>query len=192
MAIRTGEVLVGTEEVAAQLGDAGRRLLEADEATLDVLRLLARKVETVPALVVASYRDDELARAHPLWIMLGDLARSRTVGRMKLVRLSPGAVAQLAEPYGVDADELHRKTAGNPFFVVEALAAGVEGIADAVRDAVQPRRPAPPGHRRRGGPVAGTAARRARPGPPRREPSRCGRGRTGRRWPPRRWWRAAG
>ena len=43
---------------------------------------------------------------------------------MKLVLLSPEAVAQLAEPYGVDANELYRKTAGNPFFVVEALAAG--------------------------------------------------------------------
>lgn len=60
----------------------------ADEATLDVLRLLARRAERVPALVVASYRDDELDRAHPLRIMLGELARSRTVGRVKLVRRS--------------------------------------------------------------------------------------------------------
>ena len=33
MAIRTSEVLVGTEEVAAQLGDPNRRLLEVDEDT---------------------------------------------------------------------------------------------------------------------------------------------------------------
>ena len=111
----------------------------ADEATLDVLRLLTRRVETVPALVVASYRDDELDRAHPLRIMLGELATSRTVGRMRLGRLSPGAVTRLAEPYGVDAEELYRKTAGNPFFVVEALAAGAEGIPDTVRDAVLAR-----------------------------------------------------
>ncbi|HEX6674455.1 MAG TPA: LuxR C-terminal-related transcriptional regulator, partial [Actinomycetes bacterium] len=111
----------------------------ADEATLDVLRLLARRVESVPALVVASYRDDQLNRAHPLRILIGELATSRTVGRMRLGRLSPGAVAQLAEPYGVDADELYRKTAGNPFFVVEALATGAEGIPDTVRDAVLAR-----------------------------------------------------
>jgi hypothetical protein len=111
----------------------------ADEATLDVLRLLARRVETVPALVVATYRDDELDRAHPLRILIGELATSRTVGRMKLPRLSPAAVAQLAEPHGVDADELYRKTAGNPFFVVEALATGAEGIPDTVRDAVLAR-----------------------------------------------------
>jgi len=111
----------------------------ADEATLDVLRLLARRVETVPVLVVASYRDDALDRAHPLRTMLGELARSRTVGRMKLMRLSPEAVAQLAEPYGVDAEDLYRKTAGNPFFVIEALATGGEGIPDTIRDAVLAR-----------------------------------------------------
>jgi DNA-binding CsgD family transcriptional regulator len=111
----------------------------ADEATLDVLRLLARRVETVAALVVATYRDDELDRTHPLRILIGELATSRAVGRVKLVRLSPVAVAQLATPYGVDADELYRKTGGNPFFVVEALASGAEGIPDTVRDAVLAR-----------------------------------------------------
>jgi predicted ATPase len=111
----------------------------ADEATLDVLRLLARRVEGVPALVVASYRDDALDRAHPLRILLGELATSRAVRRLQLGRLSPAAVAQLAEPYGVDPEELYRKTDGNPFFVVEALAAGAEGIPDTVRDAVLAR-----------------------------------------------------
>ena len=111
----------------------------ADEATLDVLRLLARRVETVPALVVASYRDDALDRAHPLRMLLGELARSPTVGRLQLVRLSPEAVAQLAEPHGVDPGELYRKTAGNPFFVVEALAAGAATVPDTVRDAVLAR-----------------------------------------------------
>jgi hypothetical protein len=123
----------------------------ADEATLDVVRLLARRVETVPALVVATCRDDELDRGHPLRIMLGELATSRTVGRMRLARLSPGAVAQLAEPYGVDAVELYRKTAGNPFFVVEALATRAEEIPETVRDAVLARAarlsPAPPDRR---------------------------------------------
>jgi DNA-binding CsgD family transcriptional regulator/tetratricopeptide (TPR) repeat protein len=108
----------------------------ADEATLDVLRLLARRVETVPALIVASYRDDELDHRHPLRIVLGELATSQAVGRLKLAALSPEAVAQLAEPHLVDADELYRKTAGNPFFVVEALAGEGEEIPETVRDAI--------------------------------------------------------
>jgi DNA-binding CsgD family transcriptional regulator len=121
----------------------------ADEATLDVLRLLARRVETVPALIVASYRDDELDRAHPLRIVLGELATSQTVGRLKLAALSPAAVAQLAGPHGVDAEELYHKTAGNPFFVVEALAAEAKEIPDTVRDAIFARaaRLSPPAKR---------------------------------------------
>ena len=111
----------------------------ADEATLDVLRLLARRVETVPALIVGSYRDDELDRSHPLRIVLGELATSPMVGRLKLTALSPAAVAQLANAHAVDADELYRKTAGNPFFVVEALAARAEEIPGTVRDAVLAR-----------------------------------------------------
>src|SRR5205823_10252520 len=111
----------------------------ADEATLDVLRLLARRLETVPALIVASYRDDELDRSHPLRIMMGELATSHTIERMKLAALSPDAVAQLAEPHGVDAEQLYSKTGGNPFFVVEALASRSEEIPDTVRDAVLAR-----------------------------------------------------
>ena len=111
----------------------------ADEATLDVLKLLARRVAAVPVLVVASFRDDELDPGHPLRRVLGELATSATVRRLKLDRLSPAAVAQLAQPTGVDPDELYRKTAGNPFFVVEALAAGVDEIPETVRDAVLAR-----------------------------------------------------
>ncbi len=111
----------------------------ADEATLDVLRLLARRLEPIPALVVATYRDAELHPKHPLRIMIGELATSRTVERIRLEPLSQAAVAQLAEPYDADADELYRKTAGNPFFVVEALAAGGQEIPETVRDAVLAR-----------------------------------------------------
>jgi DNA-binding CsgD family transcriptional regulator/tetratricopeptide (TPR) repeat protein len=111
----------------------------ADEATLDILRLLARRVETVPALVVASYRDDELEVTHPLRIVLGELATSGAVTRLKLSALSPAAVAELADPYDADPDELFEKTAGNPFFVVEALAAGADAIPDSVRDVVLAR-----------------------------------------------------
>jgi predicted ATPase len=106
----------------------------ADEATLDVCMLLARRIEAVPAVIVASYRDDELPR--PLRIVVGELATSQAVSRLRLAPLSPAAVAELAEPHGVDADELYRKTAGNPFFVVEALATQGDEVPDTVRDAV--------------------------------------------------------
>jgi DNA-binding CsgD family transcriptional regulator len=110
----------------------------ADEATLDVLRLLGRRVEGVPVLIVATYRDDELERAHPLRIVLGELGREDSVVRLKLAPLSPEAVAELAAPHEIDVEELYRKTGGNPFFVTEVLA-GESGIPESVRDAVLAR-----------------------------------------------------
>jgi DNA-binding CsgD family transcriptional regulator/tetratricopeptide (TPR) repeat protein len=111
----------------------------ADEATLDVLRLLGRRIDAFPGLVLATYRDDELDQAARLRIVLGELARIPGVQRLELARLSPSAVARLAEPYQVDAAELYRRTGGNPFFVSEALAAGTAEIPETVREAVLAR-----------------------------------------------------
>jgi len=111
----------------------------ADEATLDVLRLVGRRIESSSALALVSYRDDELEPTHPLRIVLGELATSTAIQRLKLEPLSPGAVEALAESAGLDAEELYRRTAGNPFFVTEALGAAEEGIPATVRDAVLAR-----------------------------------------------------
>jgi DNA-binding CsgD family transcriptional regulator/tetratricopeptide (TPR) repeat protein len=111
----------------------------ADEGTLDVLRLLGRRVGATPTLLVASYRDDELERTHPLRVVLGELATSNAVSRLKLQPLSQEAVAHLAERSPVDARELFRSTAGNPFFVSEVLASGPDAIPETVRDAVLAR-----------------------------------------------------
>jgi DNA-binding CsgD family transcriptional regulator/tetratricopeptide (TPR) repeat protein len=110
----------------------------ADEATLDVLRFLGRRLDAVPALLLASYRDDELDRAHPLRVVVGELTGDG-VGRLGVERLSPAGVEQLAKPYAVDPDELYRTTSGNPFFVTEALAVGEGTIPATVRDAVLAR-----------------------------------------------------
>lgn len=109
----------------------------ADEATLDVLRLLGRRIESFPALLVATYRDD-LDRAHPLRVLLGELP-SKGVRRVKLLPLSSSAVATLAEREGADTERLYRQTAGNPFFVTEVLATGGGDIPQSVRDAVLAR-----------------------------------------------------
>jgi DNA-binding CsgD family transcriptional regulator len=111
----------------------------ADEATLDVLRVLIRKLENVAALVVLAFRDDELEWSHPLRRMLGELATQRSATRLKLAPLSREAVAELANPHGVDAAELYQTTGGNPFFVVEVLASGRDTIPSTVREAVEAR-----------------------------------------------------
>jgi DNA-binding CsgD family transcriptional regulator len=111
----------------------------ADEASLDVLRLVVRRLEGVPALVVLTYRDDEVDRRHPLRGLLGELAIGARVRRLDVRPFSPAAVAALAEPFAIDPAELHRRTGGNPFFVTEVLAAGGAELPETVRDAVLAR-----------------------------------------------------
>ncbi|MDT5096878.1 MAG: hypothetical protein QOC76_615 [Mycobacterium sp.] len=94
----------------------------ADGATLDVLRFLARRVGSLPVLLLVSYRDEEVGERHPLAMALGDVATCPAVTRIGLDRLSRDAVAELAAGGGVNADELYRLTGGNPFFVTEVLA----------------------------------------------------------------------
>src|SRR6185312_16477535 len=87
-------------------------------------------------LVLASFRDDELDRAHPLRLVLGELG---TTERLTIPRLSRAAVTELAEARGVEAANLYGRTEGNPFYVTEVLAAGGEQIPPTVRDAVLAR-----------------------------------------------------
>jgi DNA-binding CsgD family transcriptional regulator len=111
----------------------------ADEATLDVLQLLGRRVETTRSLVIATYRDDEIHATHPLRLVLGGLISRPSVDRITLPPLSRAAVGNLANPFGADPDELFRRTGGNPFFVTEALAGGDATVPETVRDAVLAR-----------------------------------------------------
>ncbi len=111
----------------------------ADDATLDLLRYLARRIADVRALILASYRDDELGPDHPLRLLLGDLASTPTVRRLPLASLSLEGVAQVAGGSRLDADHLYATTGGNPFFVTEVIAAGGDEIPPTVRDAVLAR-----------------------------------------------------
>ena len=108
----------------------------ADEATLDLLRYLGRRLDGTTVLLIATYRDDEIGPQHPLRLVLGDVESAR---RIALPRLTEDGVRALAEGSDVDADELFRQTGGNPFFVTEVLAAGGSGVPTSVRDAVLAR-----------------------------------------------------
>ena len=68
----------------------------ADEATLDALRVLGRRIEQTRGLVVATYREDEVDGDHPLRVVLGELASARGVSRLRVPRLSVEAVRRLA------------------------------------------------------------------------------------------------
>ena len=111
----------------------------ADEATLDLLKFLGRRIHTTHSLLVVTFRDDALGAQHPLRSLLGDLARLVGVQRIRLLPLSETAVRQLAGSQNIDVKTLHQQTGGNPFFVTEVLAAGGGGIPGTVRDAVLAR-----------------------------------------------------
>jgi len=108
----------------------------ADEATLDALRYVGRRIETTHALVVGTYRDDEVGPQHALRVVVGDLATSPAVRRIPLVALSAASTAELARGTTLDPVELHRLTGGNPFFVTEVIAGAPARIPPTVRDAV--------------------------------------------------------
>jgi len=110
----------------------------ADGATLDVLRYLGTRMRDLPAVLLVTYRDDALARGHPLRGVLGVLG-SRAATRLQLSRLTPDAVREMAASSTVDPSELFRLTGGNPFFVSEALANPGAVVPPTVVDAVLAR-----------------------------------------------------
>jgi DNA-binding CsgD family transcriptional regulator len=107
----------------------------ADEATLDLLKFLGRRVNRVKSMVVATYRDDEVGADHPLTLVLGNLPH-RSISRLRLPPLSEAGVNTLAAHAGRRIEDLFVVTGGNPFFVTEALASKTPGVPNSVRDAV--------------------------------------------------------
>ena len=111
----------------------------ADEATLDVVRILGRRVGATPSLVLVTYRDDEPVDVHPLRRVLGELASVAAVERVHVPPLTREAVLALATTHGADGDAVYALTGGNPFFISELLASGGEALPATVRDAVLAR-----------------------------------------------------
>ncbi len=111
----------------------------ADDATLDLLRFLGRRVRTLPVLLLVTFRDDALAPGDPLRVALGELAGLRCTRRIDLPPLTAAGVRRLAEGTSYAPDELHRLTGGNPFFVVEVLGSGGAEVPASARDAVLAR-----------------------------------------------------
>jgi DNA-binding CsgD family transcriptional regulator/tetratricopeptide (TPR) repeat protein len=117
----------------------------ADEATLDLLRHLARRIHSCRALVAVTYRPEDLSREHGLQLVIGEAATASGVRRLDIGALSPAAVRTLAEnaegwlEADGDVAELHRVTGGNAFFVTEVLAAAGSQLPTSVRDAVLAR-----------------------------------------------------
>ncbi|MGV6802080.1 MAG: helix-turn-helix transcriptional regulator [bacterium] len=93
----------------------------ADNATLDFLRYIGRRISLLPASLIMSFRNDEVDYQHPLTQVFGDLPAAHT-SRIDLQNLSPEGVSALAKKFGHERTDLFQVTEGNPFFVTELLA----------------------------------------------------------------------
>jgi DNA-binding winged helix-turn-helix (wHTH) protein/DNA-binding CsgD family transcriptional regulator len=111
----------------------------ADQATVDLLRLLTRRVHRTRTLVIGTHRDEEIGINHPLRGLIGDVARSTAGQRLSVGPLSREAVAAIVATSGRDPDDVLRLTAGNAFFVQEVAATAGDGLPTSVRDAVLAR-----------------------------------------------------
>ena len=101
----------------------------AAKPTLLLLRHVLRSEETARVLFVATYRDTELGRQHPLAEALAEIRRISGVSRVQVGGLDEIEVSDLMtaggdvlDKRGLDlANEIHRRTGGNALFVGEIL-----------------------------------------------------------------------
>ncbi|MFI7547600.1 ATP-binding protein [Actinoplanes sp. NPDC049599] len=110
----------------------------ADEATLDLVAFLGRRLALCRVLLVLTYRDDEVGPDHQLRTVLAGLPRA-LVRRLPLASLSVAAVDELARRAGRSSASVYEVTGGNPLLVTEVLAAAESGVPATVRDLVLSR-----------------------------------------------------
>ena len=124
------------EAIAAMLGQVALQaplllvlddLQWADQGTLLLLRSLVLDARPVPMLVLGTYRDSEVPRAHPLAKLHADVLRDRPVEVVELAGLGEEESAQLVDGllgWSLPADvarTLRGETEGNPFFLEEVV-----------------------------------------------------------------------
>jgi DNA-binding CsgD family transcriptional regulator len=140
------------DELAGTPGAAGPLVVVedahwADEATLDWLAFLGRRTDRLTALLVVTYRDDELGPEHPLRRVLASMPAA-TATRVAVPPLSRDCVVEQARRAGRDAEGVYRSAGGNALLVTELLKSGADVVPGAVQDLILDRiRELPPAAR---------------------------------------------
>ena len=112
----------------------------ADEATLDLLRFLGRRIQKERALLLVTFREEDVRRRPAtLRKALGELARQRATRRVALAPLSLMPSRRSSAGTGLDPAEVHHLTGGNPYFVAEVVGSADGGLPASARDAVLAR-----------------------------------------------------
>jgi ATP/maltotriose-dependent transcriptional regulator MalT len=107
----------------------------ADEATLDFIKFLARRITRLQCLFILTYRDNEILSSHPLRNVFGQLPPD-SFTRLQLTPLSREAVEKMSEERGYKGEDVYSISGGNPFYVNEILASYSIGIPDNIKDAI--------------------------------------------------------
>ncbi len=111
----------------------------ADDASLDLLRFVARHLRDLRVVMLLAYRDAELPPEHNLRVLVGDMASHSGLRRVGLGPLTFAAIAELADGTPHDPVVVYRLTGGNAFFANEVLAGPVGAVPASARDAVLAR-----------------------------------------------------
>jgi class 3 adenylate cyclase len=114
----------------------------ADESTRELLDHLSRRLAALAALLVVTYRADELHRRHPLAPVLQSWRRSGLAETVKLEPLGPEGVAEMIrvmfDAPAIEADlrtPMFERSEGNPFVLEEMLKEAIDR-GDIVRTGV--------------------------------------------------------
>ncbi|HEV8651852.1 MAG TPA: AAA family ATPase [Actinomycetes bacterium] len=105
----------------------------ADDATLDVVGYLARRLRDAPLCLVVAWRGEQVRRDHRLRRLLAEAQRDHAALHLPLARLDEAAVAELVEAalpaQAPHAGELYRESEGLPLFLAEHVAGALGGDA---------------------------------------------------------------
>ncbi|SEV95967.1 transcriptional regulator, LuxR family [Chitinophaga sp. YR573] len=107
----------------------------ADEATLDFIKFLSRRISQLQCLFILTYRDDEVHSRHPLRNVLGQLS-PQIYTRIQLLPFSRQAVEKLSREKGYSGEDVYSVSGGNPFYVSEILASYSGGVPDNIMDSI--------------------------------------------------------
>lgn len=110
----------------------------ADEATLDAIKYLGRRIANTHGLLFLTFRESEVDNDHPLRGVIGDLPLSRLV-RLHLGGLSVAAVMQIVAETELDPEEVMAATDGNPLLVTELASALDERVPPSIQDSIMTR-----------------------------------------------------
>jgi len=111
----------------------------ADQATIDLLRFVLRRVHKSQSIVIGTVRDEEVGPTSRMRSLLGDVARSAHAMTVALPPLSLQAVTALVGERPVDPEWLYQVTGGNAFYVSELLDHHGDDLPTTVRDAILAR-----------------------------------------------------